>query len=371
MVIPDGLTAVEEYTFEYCESLTSIVFPDGLKTIGTDAFNLCKHLTSVTLPGSLESIEAYAFSGSTGLKTVTYLGTEDDWANIAIGISNTALTNCDIIFADTHTHEHSYAADWSKDGYYHWHAATCEHVTEVKDKAEHSWDDGTVTKAATESETGIKTYSCTVCKQTKTETIPKLAPATAPVISVVGTKGRPGEEITVSVVLKNNPGIGAASFAIEYDHSKLLLTGFEDGGLRGWLVGVGAGEKANWTTTDYLNNNMLNGEILKLKFNILDTAALGETVVSVKEIDVTDVDAEPVEFSGQSGTVNIIRVIPGDVNDDGKVGSGDALLVKKHLAGYEVSLVMEAADVNGDGKVGSADALLIQKYLAGYDVILK
>lgn len=38
----------------------------------------------------------------------------------------------------------------------------------------HKWDDGKVTKKATGEATGIRTYTCTVCKATKTETIPKL-----------------------------------------------------------------------------------------------------------------------------------------------------------------------------------------------------
>ena len=36
----------------------------------------------------------------------------------------------------------------------------------------HQWDAGTVTKEPTETETGIKTYTCTVCGKTKTEEIP-------------------------------------------------------------------------------------------------------------------------------------------------------------------------------------------------------
>lgn len=36
---------------------------------------------------------------------------------------------------------------------------------------EHTWDKGTVTKAATCTEKGVKTYTCTVCKETKTEDI--------------------------------------------------------------------------------------------------------------------------------------------------------------------------------------------------------
>ncbi|MFR6424695.1 MAG: hypothetical protein ACLUNO_03255 [Oscillospiraceae bacterium] len=38
----------------------------------------------------------------------------------------------------------------------------------------HAWDNGKVTKEPTETETGIRTYACTRCSETKTETIPKL-----------------------------------------------------------------------------------------------------------------------------------------------------------------------------------------------------
>lgn len=38
----------------------------------------------------------------------------------------------------------------------------------------HCWDKGVVTKKATPTSTGIKTYTCTVCGETKTEAVPKL-----------------------------------------------------------------------------------------------------------------------------------------------------------------------------------------------------
>ncbi|MCM1299740.1 MAG: hypothetical protein NC203_06935 [Firmicutes bacterium] len=38
----------------------------------------------------------------------------------------------------------------------------------------HSWDSGTVTKEPTEASEGVKTFTCENCKETKTETIPKL-----------------------------------------------------------------------------------------------------------------------------------------------------------------------------------------------------
>ena len=55
---------------------------------------------------------------------------------------------------------------------------TCTVCKETKTEAiaalGHKWDDGKVTKAATCTEAGVKTYTCTVCKETKTEAIAAL-----------------------------------------------------------------------------------------------------------------------------------------------------------------------------------------------------
>lgn len=52
------------------------------------------------------------------------------------------------------------------------HKHTCSVCTKVE-TANHAWN-GTVTKAATCKETGVKTYICTACNATKTESIEKL-----------------------------------------------------------------------------------------------------------------------------------------------------------------------------------------------------
>ena len=59
------------------------------------------------------------------------------------------------------------------------HQKVCQHDKSHVVKENHKWDGGKVTKKATEKATGVRTYTCTVCKATKTETIPKLKP-TAP-----------------------------------------------------------------------------------------------------------------------------------------------------------------------------------------------
>ena len=55
------VTAIEEYAFHGCESLTSITIPDRVTRIGIFAFAGCNSLTSVTIPDSVMKIGAYAF----------------------------------------------------------------------------------------------------------------------------------------------------------------------------------------------------------------------------------------------------------------------------------------------------------------------
>ena len=69
------------------------------------------------------------------------------------------------------THEHTYSEQWSHNETEHWHACTGADCDEVKDKAAHTWDSGNITKEPTCTAKGEKTYTCTVCKATKTEEI--------------------------------------------------------------------------------------------------------------------------------------------------------------------------------------------------------
>ena len=54
------------------------------------------------------------------------------------------------------------------------HHRVCERDETHVEKADHTWNTGKVTKPATTTDTGEKTYTCTACKATKTEIIDKL-----------------------------------------------------------------------------------------------------------------------------------------------------------------------------------------------------
>lgn len=63
--------------------------------------------------------------------------------------------------------------------------------------------------------------------------------------------------------------------------------------------------------------------------------------------------------------------LPGDVNNDGSVSIIDVLVLRQHLAGWQVDITLANADVNADNEANILDVLLIRQYLAGWDVVLK
>ena len=74
-------------------------------------------------------------------------------------------------------HVHTFNMNaWAFDGENHWHPATCVHSDEKKNLASHGWNEGVVTTPANYGVEGVKTYTCSVCSTTRTESIPALSP---------------------------------------------------------------------------------------------------------------------------------------------------------------------------------------------------
>ena len=71
--------------------------------------------------------------------------------------------------SDAEPHTHAYSEEWSSDENNHWHACECGAKADVDAHAYGEWK---VIKEATETETGSRERTCTVCGYKQTETIP-------------------------------------------------------------------------------------------------------------------------------------------------------------------------------------------------------
>ena len=85
---------------------------------------------------------------------------------------------CDVCGFVLNKADHVTAEGYEYNSDTHWQI--CDVCNTLFNKAEHSWDSGAVTTPATTEKEGVKTYTCTVCKATKTEAVPKTVKPTTP-----------------------------------------------------------------------------------------------------------------------------------------------------------------------------------------------
>ena len=70
IVIPESVTHIGQYAFQYCSNLKSIKFPSKIKTIEAATCYGCKNLTQVIIPDGVQNIYIEAFANCNELETI-------------------------------------------------------------------------------------------------------------------------------------------------------------------------------------------------------------------------------------------------------------------------------------------------------------
>ncbi len=188
---------------DYAESIVSIELEEGLESIAQFAFTDCDHVTSITIPASVTTMYTKSMQ-MRGLKSVYFLGsygekmkadafdrTEDlkvyydqsdpSWSGKSF--NNATMQADEISLENVVAVEASCTTDGNIQYYYNrtWDKffSDAEGKLEITDKDSvviqalgHDWDAGVVTKEPTDTEEGVKTYTCSRCKETREEGIP-------------------------------------------------------------------------------------------------------------------------------------------------------------------------------------------------------
>lgn len=90
VVIPEGVTEIEDAAFYECMSLKKITLPSTLKTIGAAAFQSCHALTDVNIPEGVNTIKSRAFRGCSALNSINIPSTVET-------IGDSAFSNCEAL----------------------------------------------------------------------------------------------------------------------------------------------------------------------------------------------------------------------------------------------------------------------------------
>ena len=277
--------------------------------------------------------------------------------------------------------EHNYSLEWIIDkeptctepGSKSHHCILCGDKSDITEiSAAHSFGFWVVTVSPTIDTEGVRERTCSVCGKVEKQVI---APATAmPQIIVDSKKTHIGDTITVSVSIKNNPGIIAMLLQIHYDSSVLEL---QEANAKDF-ADVSFGPISNWPFTvsweDSIHpNTTTDGVVVELIFQVKNDATPGQNsiLITYDEENIFNSDFENVFFEVIPGSVEILKYQPGDLNRDDSVNMKDYALFRQYLTGWDVDIESSVADVTGDEVVNMKDLALLRQWLNGWDVVLQ
>ena len=229
--------------------------------------------------------------------------------------------------------------------------------------AEHNWDEGKITVAATHLAYGVKTYACTDCAATRTEQVEKLKEHT------FGKWTENGDDVYHRRVCE----CGAVEYEEHtWDAGKVTIAATHlTYGVKTYTCTVCSGTKVEqiekikehsfgkWTQYDETQHTRTCAcgavEIGKHVWNE------GEITTPATHLTVGVKTYTCVEC-GATRTEEIPKLLI-DIDFDGDVDEMDAELLLKYITGHTVKVNESVIDANGDGEVNIRDVGTILLYI--------
>ncbi len=171
--IQEGVTNIGPLAFYECTSLTDVTIPNSVTSIEWCSFFYCTSLERISIPSSIATISDNAFDSCTALKTVI---NHSDLKIVKGSAEHGGVAlYAEEIFAHAYEATVTSAPTHMTEGVKTYTCSVCKDTqTEALPKlSEHEWDDGTLTSAPTHLAAGVKSFTCP-CGQTKVEPIAKI-----------------------------------------------------------------------------------------------------------------------------------------------------------------------------------------------------
>ncbi len=186
------------------------------------------------------------------------------------------------------------------------------------------------------------------------------------VIAVEKTVAAAGEEVTLEVVITNNPGFAAAKFTVEYDETALTLVGVDTTGCL--LEGATENDAKGVVAFAATSNKTEDGVLFTVTFKVNEGVADGAYDVSVTLGKFIQADRTAIAYTVDAGCVNVVHAcdlqdveeVPATCTENGvKAHQKCSLCGKLYVDGVEVTeadLVIEAGHTEGEVKIENEKA---------------
>ncbi|MBQ7542082.1 MAG: hypothetical protein IJT44_07315 [Clostridia bacterium] len=183
-----------------------------------------------------------------------------------------------------------------------------------------------------------------------------------------------GETFRLNIDLVQNTGIAGLLFDLNYDPDVLTLNSVScNGVLQSGTFQIGGNYAAvpfriMWDDALAQQNHTETGTIVTCTFAVKETAAVGQTTVSLTAGSnaAIDKDLQRVPLTVTGETLSVILCLSGDCDGDGSVTLKDAIYLARYIAGgWNVIVDEYNADVNKDGSIDNVDLILLKRYLTG------
>ena len=182
-----------------------------------------------------------------------------------------------------------------------------------------------------------------------------------------------GEQITISVDMKDASNFAAGNFTLNYDKSKLKYISstkgqvLEDGMMAMIENNDVAGKISIAYTADPENKTQLKqaGNLFTVTFKVIGGKGTNADLkLQCTTLKVKDGTAIP--YTIKQGTIYVAEYILGDVNGDKRINTMDAIKVLQHISKKITLGEVEAlaADTSKDGRITTIDVIKILQYIS-------